>query len=143
MNDGHWEQYSLETPKTEEMVGVVMKSVRRGDGGSDELVFEAVDGRKWKFYHEPDCCEHVSIEDITGNLDDLVGAPLTVARDDSNDPTFDHSPPQGEYGPPDSFTWTFYTFATVKGWVTVRWYGESNGYYSERVDFVRWKEGSE
>lgn len=113
------------------MLGMTMASVEQV--GDDELVFTTTDGQIFKLWHSQDCCENVVIEDITGDLSDLVGAPLLQSEEVSSDP-----PVRGpdEYVP-ESETWTFYKFATVKGYVTVRWYGTSNGYYSESVDFGR------
>lgn len=84
------------------------------------------------FYHRQDCCESVYIEDICGDLDDLVGAEIIFAEEVSGE-TPALSSDFEEYEP-DSYSWTFYRFQTTKGSVDVRWYGESNGYYSEEVD---------
>lgn len=100
------------------------KCVQHGD---DELYFYATDGTKYRMFHYQDCCESVTIEDICGDLEDLVGSPILMAEEVSGPPVID----RGD----ESATWTFYKFATVKGYVTIRWYGCSNGYYSERVDF--------
>lgn len=97
----------------------------------DELLFTTVLGRKFKMWHSQDCCESVSIEDITGDLNDLVGSPILFAEESSNS---DHEPGT-DPGYDDSFTWTFYKLSTINGSVTIRWYGSSNGYYSESVDF--------
>jgi len=100
-----------------------------------ELTFETEDGFVVKFYHEQDCCESVSIESIDGDLSDLIGTPLLMSEEISN--VDDSKNPQHNFGDwGGSHTWTFYKFATIKGYVTVRWLGESNGYYSETVDIV-------
>jgi len=69
-----------------------------------------------------DCCESVYIEDICGDLKDLENSPIVKASCKY------YSPEESE---DDSNTWSFFTFATVKGYVDIRFYGSSNGYYSE------------
>lgn len=95
----------------------------------DVMTFRCDDGTVYNLYHFQDCCESVGIEDIIGNLDNLIGTPIVMAEE-VNDAEGDR---KDEWD--DSFTWTFYKLATVKGYVTIRWYGTSNGYYSESVSF--------
>lgn len=92
-----------------------------------ELILTLTDGTKYKFYHEQDCCEHVEIDDVCGDLNDLLNTPLLLAEEATDDGETDWG----------TYTWTFYKFATIKGDVTVKWYGQSNGYYSESVNFCK------
>lgn len=87
------------------------------------IIFHCNDGKKYVMEHEQDCCEDVWIEDIEGNIDKLLNSQILVAEEVSESGTTDDG----------TCTWTFYKFATVKGYVTIRWCGESNGHYSESV----------
>ena len=107
------------------MLGVTLTRIER-EAQPDMLTFFSECGRRWRMYHQQDCCEQVEIEELVGELDDLVGAPILVAEERVNEGKL-------KYG--DTETWTFYELATIRGSVTLRWYGTSNGYYSERVHF--------
>ena len=100
-----------------------------GAVGNFDLLFETANGERFMFSHQQDCCERVDINDIVGDLQDLVGEPLLLAEQVEGETPVDFN--EREY---ESVTWTFYKFATRKGYVDVRWLGESNGYYSEGVD---------
>lgn len=99
----------------------------------DEITFTTVDGKTYKMLHDQDCCESVKVEDICGDLQDLVGEPIRQAEESTNSKK--HPDGHKFQYEPESFTWTFYRFATIKGSVVIRWLGESNGFYSESVDF--------
>lgn len=125
----------------EDLKGKVLSKVENIN--DEELVFTTVDGEVYKLLHFQDCCETVTIEDICGDLDDLIGEPLILAEEVIHDRGVDPSGVEDLqvdcFG--DSFTWTFYKLDTCKGGVTIRWYGESNGYYSESVDFIKVGQG--
>ena len=110
----------------EDLQGRVLTRVEQID--DDELRFYLTDNHYVRMYHSQDCCETVNIEDISGDLDDLVGTPLLLVEEVDN---YDEEPPEDYH---DSYTWTYYRFRTIKGSVDIRWYGSSNGYYSESVD---------
>ena len=99
----------------------------------DSIIFVTKDGEIYKSYHEQDCCESVYIDDINGDINALLNSEILQAEEATNNDDIINGLPSY----PDSFTWTFYKLATIKGYVTIRWLGESNGYYSESVDFVK------
>ena len=114
----------------EDLKGRVLSKVVNLD--DYELRFYLTEDHYVRMYHMQDCCESVSIEDIVGDLDDLVGTPLLLVEEVSN-----YEPEDVVCSDPDwyeSETWTYYRFRTMKGSVDIRWYGTSNGYYSESVD---------
>ncbi len=113
-----------------EIKGKILKSITIDDS-KESALFETMTGQRYMMYHEQDCCEHVYIDEICGDLSDLIGSEILTADertsdDNAKDPKYD-----------ESFTWTFYEIATIKGNVTIKWYGTSNGYYSERVRFIK------
>lgn len=114
-----------------ELMGKTFSKVERL--GDDEIRFHLQDGGYYCICHNQGCCETVEIESVVGDLDDLVGEPILMAEEVSND---ESAQPAG-WVPDmycDSYTWTFYKLATRKGYVDIRWFGTSNGYYSEAVD---------
>lgn len=109
------------------LIGLTMKAVTVTPG-RDEVFFEEEGGRSFRMFHSQGCCGDVSIDEVDGEIDWLVGSPITQAEESTSNDN-----PKGGYA--ESFTWTFYRFATAKGHVSINWYGSSNGYYSESVDF--------
>lgn len=105
---------------------------------SDEVIFCCTDGTKYSLYHRQDCCESVEIEDIEGDVEDLLNSPVVLAEEVNDKQVemlklLEQVKPEREFS--DSGTWTYYRISTNKGMVVIRWLGESNGYYSESVYF--------
>ena len=96
--------------------------------GDDQICFKTSDGEVYVMLHKQDCCESVSIDDICGDLGSLIGDEILLAEETTSE---DHPYFQ------NSSTWTFYHLRTVHSTVTIRWYGTSNGCYSERVSLIR------
>ena len=105
------------------------------DTDINNIGFVDSDGNKYDMCHIQEYSEDVYIEDICGDINNLLNTPIILAEEvtNSDDPPTDN----GDGTTDRSYTWTFYKLATIKGYVTIRWYGTSNGHYSEEVDFIK------
>lgn len=106
------------------LLGLVFTAVVQS--GEDSIRFFQGEKACFELTHVQDCCEHVYIESIVGDLTDLQDSPILVSEESSSD-----DPNADESG-----TWTFYKLATRKGYVDIRFYGSSNGYYGESACLI-------
>tara|TARA_R100000951_G_scaffold113672_1_gene116162 strand:+ start:92 stop:463 length:372 start_codon:yes stop_codon:yes gene_type:complete len=105
------------------MVGRVVKYV---DVDHDQMKITCEDNSVFTFYHEQDCCESVYIYETEGEPMSLKGWKLLLVDMEA---TREDNAPYDE-----SRTTTVVKFITNENTVSVKWIGESNGYYSESVD---------
>lgn len=108
--------------KFEDLLGLTFTEIIRTN---DEIIFKVNDSMYYSQHHEYECCEDVHIDDIVGDLENLVGSKILRATEDFNK------------GLTEDSTWSFYNIATIKGHVTIKWYGSSNGYYSETATLTK------
>lgn len=105
------------------------------ESGSDKLIIHTDNDTIITQYHDQDCCESVYIAQVDQDPNKYIGAEIyelderTIRKGLDN---ITHPDPDIDYEP-ESWTATFYTLKTSKGYLDWRWQGESNGYYSESV----------
>lgn len=143
----NFEYWEAERTDVSVLIGKVLSDIIVEN---NEIGLFTEDGEEYRMLHIQDCCEGVYIDDINGDWNDLIGNPILISEEVSNSDFEDtwnssfnqisdwgekKSEENGYY--PESHTWTFYNFATIKGHVSLRWFGGSNGYYSESVDFYK------
>lgn len=110
-----------------DLVGLTLKSIDGMIENSTEIIFITEDGRRFEMYHLQDCREDVRVIDVIGDPSDLIGHPIAIAEESSRIAGEDECLEHG--------TWTFYNLGCMGGYVTIRWLGESSGYYCEEVSF--------
>jgi len=154
-NDAHVPFEALKGKTIAEIIGL--------EKGSEQVWFNCSDGTKFKMTYYDDCCASCSIEDIIGDVADIINSEILLAeRVSSCEPDekliekrkyeyeikcsewkakgldyrqYSYGPSESNGWRQESETWTFYKLSTIKGSLTIRWYGQSNGYYSESASF--------
>lgn len=115
-----------------EFSGKTIQEIRGCEKHSDEVTIIFTDGSCLKFYHRQDCCETVLLEDFDATPEDLVNAKIISIEERISYSNENEIKPLNTWD--KSYTWSFYVIKTSKFTMTMRWYGESNGWYSETVD---------
>lgn len=101
---------------------------------SEEMRLADTEGRRYRFYHQQEGDEKVTLHDFVGNMAHLLRSPLTQAEKVTIKDTHPEDMKNGYAR--EGFTWTFYKLATKEGGVTLRWLGTSHGRHPADVSFA-------
>lgn len=111
-----------ESVEKDVLVGEVLTHVDV-DETAGEILLTTKSGRQFMLHHEQDCCESVTIKSTEGDWKKLLHKKLKEVKwEEEGDST--------DYG---TCTRTDITFIVNRHTVVSKWFGESNGYYSESV----------
>ena len=122
----HYEMWK-EIKSLNDLVGLTIKSVSGCHKGSDTFTIEFENGYSIVF-HYPYTYSNVEIDDVNGDVQGMVGNELLGIECVTNVPVDPETAVEYKQ-------WTFYKFKTIDGYVDVKWYGSSNGYYSVSVNW--------
>ena len=91
--------------------GLTITSIDGLEDDSAEVIFTTSEGRRFEMSHSQDCCERVSIEDVCGDVNDLLNSPILLAEKETSDE--DPVDVNKEYHD-DLYCWTFYKLSTFQ-----------------------------
>lgn len=113
------------------LLGQTIVSIAGAEKNNDRVVVTLSSGQRVQLWHEQDCCEGVSIDNVVGIPSLLEGFKVVAASEDNETPPYAAA---REFSAYESHTWTTQKIKTGNGHeLVIHWLGESNGYYSESV----------
>ena len=115
-----------------ELKGKIITAIVGLKDESQTVDIHTKDGYIYRLEHIQDCCEYVRVFNFVGDANDIYGSEIVLAEDDN---PMDN-PFAPEYKAYEHNTWTvFKLVAANESSLEIWWLGESNGYYSENVNF--------
>ena len=123
----------MEKVEFKELVGKTFTHVTGCHKDSEEIVFETE--KEWyKLGTTYDCCASICVASFDGDVEDLIDTPILEATCEFSELSKQEYEANDNYAKP---YWCFYKLKTIKGYVTIRWIEDNNGFYSVDVEFTK------
>lgn len=112
-----------------ELIGKTFYEIKKR---GDNISFTDMEGTVYKFNSYHSGFSETFLEDIEGELSDLANSKIIIAemvkKTENYNSDLKRASPYYDYS-----QWVFYKFATLKGYVTIKWRCEASANYSSEV----------